>query len=113
MAAVVIALHCLAVGGFAVAYLVEVVLGGARDPMVTLMMALLLAGFAVGLGYVSVGLWRRHERAAAPAVAWSLLLVPASIVFITNGVWLGWLVLLTALLGVFATFGMGRLGSAA
>lgn len=108
IAAVVLGLHCLAVAGFAVAYLVEVVLGRSFDPVVAVMMGLLLAGFAVGLGYVAVGLWRRHGRAPAPAVAWCLLLIPASIVFLVNGFWVGWFVLASALLGVFSTFAMGR-----
>lgn len=111
LAAGIVALHTLVVAGFAVAYLIEVLTGGSRDTVVTLMMVLLLVVFAVGLGYVSAGLWRRHERAQAPAVAWCLLLIPAGIVFLTNGVWVGALVVLSSLAGVFATLAMGRLGS--
>lgn len=79
VAAVLVGLEALVIAGFALFYLVELVLGEGSDPMVVLMSALTMVVFVVGLGYASVGLWRRHPRAQAPAIAFNFLLVPLGI----------------------------------
>ena len=75
-AAVLVGLEALAIAGFAVFYLVELVLGESTDVMIVLMSVVTMAVFVVGLSYVAAGLWRRHPRAQAPAIAFNFLLVP-------------------------------------
>lgn len=79
VAAVLVGLEALVIAGIAFFYLVELILGEGSDAMIVLMSALTMVVFVVGLSYVSVGLWRRHPRAQAPAIAFNFLLVPLGI----------------------------------
>ncbi len=110
VAAVLLGLEVLAIAGFAAFYLVELVLGEGSDPMIVLMSAVTMVVFVVGLGYATVGLWRRHPRAQAPAIAFNFLLVPLGIaMFQFASPWLAGAVLVGAVGTIAATFLMGRL----
>lgn len=111
VAAVLVGLESLVIAGFAVFYLVELVLGEGSDQMVVLMSALTMVVFVVGLGYVSAGLWRRHPRAQAPAIAFNFLLVPLGIaMFQFAPPLLAGAVLVAAVGTIASTALMGRLG---
>lgn len=109
-AAVLVGLEALAIAGFAVFYLVELVLGESTDVMIVLMSVVTMAVFVVGLSYVAAGLWRRHPRAQAPAIAFNFLLVPLGIaMFQFAPAWLAATILVTALVTIASTLLMGRL----
>lgn len=110
VAAVLLGTEVLAIAGFAVFYLIELVLGEGSDPMIVLMSAVTMLVFVVGLGYATVGLWRRHPRAQAPAIAFNFLLVPLGIaMFQFASPWLAGTVLVGAVATLASTFLMGRL----
>lgn len=111
VAAVLLGVEVLAIAGFAVFYLVELLLGEGSDPVIVLMSALTMVVFVVGLGYATVGLWRRHPRAQAPAIAFNFLLVPLGIaMFQFASPWLAGAVLVGSVATIASTFLMGRLG---
>ncbi|CAN5787257.1 hypothetical protein BH24ACT8_BH24ACT8_24830 [soil metagenome] len=110
VAAAVAALEAVAVAGVAVYYLVGLLTGQGSDPLVVVMSIVTLLVFVVGLGYVAVGLLRRHPRAQAPVIAVNGLLVPLGIaMFQFAPGWLAAAVLLGALLAIAGAVGMGRL----
>lgn len=74
-----VGLEAVVVAGFAAFYAVELALGEGSDPTVVVMSIVTMLIFVVGLGYVSVGLWRRHPRSQAPAMAFNGLMVPLGI----------------------------------
>ncbi|GAA1143316.1 hypothetical protein GCM10009583_11620 [Ornithinicoccus hortensis] len=100
----------MAIAGFAVFYLVELVLGEGQDPMIVIMSVVTMLVFVVGLGYVAAGLRRRHPRAQAPAIAFNGLLVPLGIaLFQFAPAWLAATVLIAAVVTIVSVIGMGRL----
>lgn len=110
LAAVLVGLEALVLAGFVVFYLAELVLGEGSDVMIVLMSVVTMTVFVVGLSYVSVGLWRRHPRAQAPAIAVNFLLVPLGIaMFQFAPAWLAAAVLVTAVSTIASTLLMGRL----
>jgi hypothetical protein len=110
VAAVLVGLEALVIAGFAVFYLVELVLGEGSDVVIVLMSVVTMAVFVVGLSYVAAGLWQRHPRAQAPAIAFNFLLVPLGIaMFQFAPAWLAAAVLVAAVTTIAATFLMGRL----
>lgn len=110
VAAGLVALEALAIAGFAVFYLVELVLGEGQDPMIVIMSVVTMLVFVVGLGYVAAGLRRRHPRAQAPAIAFNGLLVPLGIaLFQFAPAWLAATVLVAAVVTIVSVIGMGRL----
>ncbi|WP_109473206.1 hypothetical protein [Ornithinimicrobium cavernae] len=113
LAAALVALEVVIIAGFAAFYLVELVLGEGSDPMIVLMSVVTMLVFVVGLSYVSVGLWRRHPRAQAPAIAFNFLLVPLGIaMFQFAPAWLAAATLTGAVATIAAAFLMGRLDPA-
>jgi hypothetical protein len=109
LAAGLVGLEALVIAGFAVFYLVELVLGEGSDPMVVIMSVVTMLVFVVGLGYAAAGLWRRHPRAQAPAIAFNGLLVPLGIaMFQFAPAWLAAAVLVVAVTVVACAIGMGR-----
>lgn len=111
VASVLVGLEALVIAGFAIFYLVELVLGEGSDPMIVLMSALTMVVFVVGLSYVSAGLWRRHPRAQAPAIAFNFLLVPLGIaMFQFAPPLLAGAILVAAVATIASTALMGRLG---
>lgn len=110
LAALLVGLEALAIAGFAVFYLVELVLGESTDVMIVLMSVITMVVFVVGLSYASAGLWRRHPRAQAPAIAFNFLLVPLGIaMFQFAPAWLAATILITAVVTIASTLWMGRL----
>ncbi|MGB3258413.1 MAG: hypothetical protein WBG89_14165 [Ornithinimicrobium sp.] len=75
-AAVVVGLEAVVIAGFAAFYGVELVLGEGSDPVVVIMSIVTMLVFVIGLAYVSAGLWTRHPRAQAPAMAFNGLMIP-------------------------------------
>lgn len=110
LAAVLVAVEALAITGFAVFYLVELALGQGQDLMIIIMSVVTMIVFVLGLGYAARGLWRRHPRAQAPAIAFNFLLVPLGLALLPLAPWwVGTTVLLLGVATVAATFLMGRL----
>lgn len=109
-AAGLVGLEAVVIAGFAVFYLIELVLGEGSDVMIVLMSVVTMVIFVVGLGYVSAGLGRRHPRAQAPAIAFNFLLVPLGIaMFQFAPAWLATTVLVAAVVTIAAALLMGRL----
>ncbi|CAN5495463.1 hypothetical protein BH23ACT6_BH23ACT6_21160 [soil metagenome] len=110
IAGVLVALEAVAIAGFAVFYLVELLAGQGSDVVVVLMSIVTMLFFVVALSYVAVGLWRRHPRSQAPAMAFNLLLVPLGIaLFPLASSWLAAVVLLSGVAVIVAAFRMGQL----
>ncbi len=110
MAAALLAAEALVLAGFATYYVYGLLTGQGSDPLVVIMSIVTLVVFTVGLAYVAVGLWQRHPRAQAPAIAVNFLLVPLGIaMFQFAPPLLAAAVLLTALASIGATLGMGQL----
>lgn len=111
VAAALVALEALAIVGIAVFYLYELAIGQGTDPMVIIMSVVTMLVFVIGLGYAAKGLWERHPRAQAPAIAFNFLLVALGLaLFQFAPWWLAALVLLAGVGTVALTFLMGRLG---
>lgn len=111
LAAALVGAEAVVIAGFALFYVVELVLGEGSDPMVVLMSVVTMLVFVVGLAYAAVGLWRRHPRAQAPSIAFNFLLVPLGIaMFQFAPAWLAAGVLVLALATIGSVIGMGRLG---
>ncbi len=110
MAAGIVGLEALAIAGFAVFYLLELLRGEGSDPIVVIMSIVTMLVFVVGLGYVAYGLWTRHPRSQAPAIAANGLLVPLGIaMFQFAPPLLAGVVLVGAVTVIAATVGMGQL----
>lgn len=110
LAAILLGAEVLTIAGFAVFYLVELLLGEGSDPMIVIMSTVTMIVFVVGLGYATVGLWHRHPRAQAPAIAFNFLLVPLGIaMFQFASPWLAGAVLVGAVATIASTFLMGKL----
>lgn len=110
VAGVLVGVEAVAVAGFAVFYLIGLLRGEGSDPVVVVMSIVLLLVFVVGLGYVAYGLWTRHPRAQAPAIAANGLLVPLGIaMFQFAPFWAAGTVLVVAVVVIVATIRMGQL----
>lgn len=112
VAAGLVAAEALVLVGVAALYLYLLVLGEGNDLMIVIMSVATIVVFVVGLAYTAKGLWARHPRAQAPAIAANFLLVPLGIAMFQFAPW--WLAALVLLVGVStiaATFLMGRLGA--
>jgi hypothetical protein len=110
VAAAIVGAEALAITGFAVFYLLELLQGQGSDPVVVVMSIVTMLVFVVGLGYVAYGLWTRHPRAQAPAIAANGLLVPLGIaMFQFAPPLVAAVVLVGAVTTIVATIGMGRL----
>ncbi len=110
VAGVLVGVEAVVVAGFAVFYLVGLLQGAGSDPVVVIMSIVMMLVFVVGLGYVAYGLWSRHPRAQAPAIAANGLLVPLGIaMFQFAPMYAALSVLLVAVVVIVATIGMGQL----
>lgn len=110
VAAALVGVEALAILGFAVFYLVELLMGEGSDPVVIIMSVVTMLVFVVGLGYVAYGLWIRHPRAQAPAIAFNFLLVPLGIaMFQFAPAWASAAVLVSSVAVIASAVGMGRL----
>ncbi len=109
-AAALVGLEALALAGIAVFYLYELAIGAGSDPLVIIMSVVTMVVFVIGLSYTARGLWQRHPRAQAPAIAANFLLVALGIaMFQFAPWWLAGLVLMASVATVGSTFLMGRL----
>jgi cation transport ATPase len=105
-----VALEALALAGIALFYLYELAIGEGTDPMIVIMSVVTMVVFVIGFSYTAKGLWQRHPRAQAPAIAANFLLVALGIaMFQFAPGWLAALVLVVAAATVIGTFLMGRL----
>jgi hypothetical protein len=110
VAATLVGLEAAAIAGFAAFYLVELLQGQGSDPVVVVMSIVTMLVFVVGLGYVAYGLWTRHPRSQAPAIAANGLLVPLGIaMFQFAPPLLAGAVLVGAVTVIVSTLGMGAL----
>ncbi|WP_153393446.1 hypothetical protein [Ornithinicoccus halotolerans] len=110
VAAAVAGVEATALAGFALYYLWQLIQGRGTDPVVVIMSVVTMVVFVVGLGYIAVGLWLRHPRAQAPAIAVNALLMPLGIaMFQFAPAWAAGLVLGAAVVGVVAGLAMGRM----
>ncbi len=109
VAAALVALEALVLAGIAAFYLYELVIGEG-DLVIVIMSVVTIVVFLLGLAYTAKGLWARHPRAQAPAIAANFLLVPLGIaMFQFAPWWLAALVLAVGVATVAAAFLMGRL----
>lgn len=110
VAAFVVGVEAAALAGVALYYLWQLVQGRGTDPLVVIMSVVTMVVFVVGLGYIAAGLWLRHPRAQAPAIAVNALLMPLGIaMFQFAPTWAAGTVLGTAFVAVVAALSMGRL----
>lgn len=111
IAAVVVGLEAALLAGLTIFYAVALFSRPEADAMMVIMSAIMLAIFAIALGYVSYGLWRRHPRAQAPALAVNILAVPLGSVLYAFVPWpAATAVLIAAIVVVFSAGMMGQPG---
>lgn len=110
VAGALVGLEATAIAGFAIFYLVGLLSGEGSDTVVVIMSIVTMLVFVVALSYVAVGLWRRHPRSQAPAMAFNLLLVPLGIALfpLTSPV-IAALILVVGIAVIVAAFRMGQL----
>ncbi len=110
LAAAFVALETLVIAGFAAFYAYELLLGEGSDPVVVLMSIVTMLVFGIGLAYVSAGLWVRHPRAQAPAIAFNSLMIPLGLaLFQFAPTVLAGSVLAAGVVVIIAAFRMGQL----
>ncbi|HSP60932.1 MAG TPA: hypothetical protein VLO09_07715 [Ornithinimicrobium sp.] len=110
VAAGLVAAEAVVLVGIAVFYLYELSVGQGSDLLIVLMSVVTIVVFVIGLAYTAKGLWARHPRAQAPAIAANFLLVPLGLaMFQFAPWWLAGLVLAVGVSVVAAAFLMGRL----
>lgn len=105
----VLGIQAVALVGFTVFYVVEL-LQGARHHSSTAPMSIVLFIVALAwLGLLGWGLWRGARWARTPTGVWLALLLPVSYGMFQSGVaWIGAAVLLSALVGLVAVVMAGR-----
>ncbi|MGG5260816.1 hypothetical protein [Phycicoccus avicenniae] len=104
-AAVFCAGQALALLGFAVFYVYELVVGEGSDAGRVVMSAVLIAIGALGLGLLARGWLGEARWPRTPTIVWNLLVLPVGISLLQAGrTGLGWLVLVLALLALGAAF---------
>lgn len=111
VAAAMVALEALVLVGIVVFYLYELMIGAGTDLMIVIMSMVTMVIFVLGLAYTAKGLWARHPRAQAPAIAFNFLFVPMGIALYQFAPWwLATLVLVGAVVTIASVLLMGRLG---
>ena len=105
LAALLTGVQALALAGFAVYYVVELVLGEGSDAIRVLMSALLILVGATGLGVLARGWLGVSAWPRTPTIVWNALLVPVGISLIQgNRVLIGWLVVVVAIVAIGAAW---------
>jgi len=108
LAAALTGVQALALAGFAVYYVVELVLGEGSDATRVLMSALLIFVAAVGLGVLARGWLGVAAWPRTPTIVWNVILLPVGISLIQGDrVLIGWVVIAVALV-VVATAWVSR-----
>lgn len=101
VAAAVVVVQAVVLAGFAVFYVIELVLRQGDDAMRVLMSAVLIAFFAFLLYVVARRLWSGEGWAQTATGVWQVLLIPVGISLVQSAqLLLGILVLLMAVLGL-------------
>jgi hypothetical protein len=105
LAAALTVVQALALAGFAVYYVVELVLGEGSDATRVLMSALLILVAAAGLGVLARGWLGAAAWPGTPTIVWNVLLLPVGISLTQgNRVLVGWAVIVVALVGIGAAW---------
>jgi hypothetical protein len=105
LAALLTGVQALALAGFAVYYVVELVLGEGSDAIRVLMSALLILVAAAGLGALARGWLGVAGWPRTPTIVWNALLVPVGISLIQgNRVLIGWLLVVVAIVAIGAAW---------
>jgi hypothetical protein len=113
VAAWVVGLQALTLLVFTGFYLVELFRGATDNSTRAVMSMVLFLLFAVGLGFLSRGLWRGAHWARTPTLVWLFLLVPVGLGMFQSGLDLvGALVLVSAVAGIVAVVKSGRVAGA-
>ncbi|MGB3828553.1 MAG: hypothetical protein WA962_07210 [Ornithinimicrobium sp.] len=110
LAAALVGIEALVISGFAVFYAFELMIGEGSDPVVVIMSIVTMLVFVIGLAYVSAGLWVRHPRSQAPAMAFNGLMIPLGLaMFQFAPTVVAASVLLAGIVVIIAAFRMGQL----
>lgn len=105
LAALITGLQCLALAGFAVFYVVELVLGEGSDATRVVMSAVLILVGAVGLGIVARGWLGSAQWPRTPTIVWNAILLPVGLSLVQNTrVLVGWTVIGVALVAIVAAW---------
>jgi hypothetical protein len=105
VAAVLTGLQALALAGFAVYYVVELVRGEGSDGTRVVMSALLIVVAAAGLAVLARGWLGSAAWPRTPTLVWNAILLPIGISLVQgNQVAVGWLVLLMAVVLIGAAW---------
>jgi hypothetical protein len=105
LAALLTGLQALALAGFAVYYVVELVLGEGSDTMRVLMSALLILLGGVGLGLLARGWLGSAQWPRTPTLVWNVILLPVGVSLVQgNRVAIGGVVIVVALVVIVAAW---------
>lgn len=105
LAALVTGLQALALAGFAVFYVVELVLGEGSDATRVLMSAVLILVGAVGLGLVVRGWLGTAQWPRTPTIVWNAILLPVGFSLVQGTrVLVGWTVIVVAVVAIVAAW---------
>jgi hypothetical protein len=105
LAALITGLQALALAGFAVFYVVELVLGEGSDATRVVMSAVLILVGAVGLGLLARGWLSTAQWPRTPTIVWNAILLPVGLSLVQNTrVLVGWTVIVVALVAVVAAW---------
>jgi hypothetical protein len=105
LSALIAALQALTLAGFAVFYVVELVLGQGSDAVRVLMSALLILVGAVGLGVLARGWLGAASWPRTPTIVWNAILLPVGISLVQGTrVAVGWAVLVLAVVAIGAAW---------
>ena len=105
LAALLVGLQALTLAGFAVFYVVELVLGEGSDGTRVLMSAVLILVGAAGLGAVARGWLGTASWPRTPTIVWNAILLPVGLSLVQgNRTLVGWLVIVVALVVIVAAW---------
>ena len=105
LAALLTGLQALSLVGFAVYYVVELVLGEGSDTTRVLMSALLILLGGVGLGLLARGWLGSAQWPRTPTLVWNVILLPVGVSLVQgNRVAIGWVVIAVALVAIVAAW---------
>ena len=105
LAALITGLQALALAGFAVFYVVELVLGEGSDATRVLMSAVLILVGAVGLGLLVRGWLGTAQWPRTPTIVWNAILLPVGLSLVQGTrVLVGWTVIVVAVVAIVAAW---------
>jgi hypothetical protein len=105
LAALITGLQALALAGFAVFYVVELVLGEGSDATRVLMSAVLILVGAVGLGLLVRGWLGTAPWPRTPTIVWNAILLPVGLSLVQGTrVLVGWTVIVVAVVAIVAAW---------